>query len=140
MNTNTDNSTDQPAWQHAGLLAVNFCGSDWTPLLGRLEVLDGDRIPQLTEAAARLRETDTAATASIGVCRSSVERYGAVSDEYQAQLDDAEAMLAVHGYLHPSHVRLLGTDAHEALEDRHGARNALIDLLLEARSVLDGAS
>lgn len=140
MNINTDNSTDRRAWQHAGMLAVNFCGSDWTPLLDRLAALDDDRIGQLTEAAARLREADRAAAESIGVCRASVERFGAVNDEYRIHLEDSEAMLAVHGYLHPSHGRLLGTDAHQALEVRHSARNVLIDLLLEVRLVLDHVS
>lgn len=101
MNINTDNSTDQRAWQHSGMLAVNFCGIDWIPLLDRLAALDDDRIGQLTEAAARLREADRAAAESIGVCRASVERFGAVNDEYRIHLEDSEAMLAVHGYLPP---------------------------------------
>lgn len=138
MSTNT--TTQLTEWQHAGRMAATICERDWDTILERLPALDGYLDGQLTAAAARLREADTAAVAASGYSRAAQDTFESPSDEHRRQLEDAEEMLAVCGYLHPSRVRLLGDTAQRAVAERHEARGALADLLYTARTVLDDAA
>lgn len=135
--TTTPEQTD---WTHAGRMAQTICEIGWGALAERLAVLDGYLPGQLTAAAARLYAADAAASEAIGYSRAAQETFGSCSAEHRQQLADAEQVLAVCGYLHPSRVRLLGETAEQAVADRHDARAALADLLYTARTVLeDGA-
>jgi hypothetical protein len=136
----TATTTEQAVWSHAARMAATICERDWDTVLERLPRFDGYLPGGLKAAAARLQAADTAAAEAIGYSRAAQDTFGSLSDEHRGQLEDAEQVLEVCGYLHPSRVHLLGETAEEAIADRHGARGVLADLLYCARTVLDDAA
>jgi hypothetical protein len=135
----TTDTTGLTEWQHAARIAATICEADWDALQRRLPAVDGYLPGQLTAAAARLRDADTAADEAIGYSRAAQDTFGSLSDEHRRQLEDVEETLAVCGYVHPSRVQLFGDAAQRAVAKRHEARAALAELLFTARTVLDDA-
>jgi hypothetical protein len=133
-------TTEQAVWPHAARMAATICEADWDTLLERLPRFDGYLPGELMAAAARLHLADAIAAAALNPYRGVAAIVDALPEAQVRQLTEAEAALAVCGYLHPSRVRLLADPVQRAVAERHDARGALADLLFCARTVLDDAA